>query len=322
MSINNASVVNDYYNVLLDDGSHSDEWERWLSAVEGAAAPAVRRAIGSLIWWPTAQERHDISTWIAAQYLRSTAHRRSQAQHKSLIVAMQVGMGGIAYLRHTMEKGLRRRVTDDEVETIWADVTGSNAKWTVSALEHVTALGHTIESATRLVHDRGWHRVQFTRLSLAINDTPIALMPADDHPDFMGVGLANAGYITVALDRQTMLLMTAIGDQDFDLPPSTRLARTHNSTVMLNADRFVYSHPDDDSLPELPMPRPPRNTVSATGPDMINRDRPLDEVLAQIESHDYNDRATLIADYEWPLDGYVPPIELTPGDDPTGSEGS
>lgn len=322
VSVNDASVVNDFYNVLLDDGSHSDEWETWLAQIEGAAAPAIRRAIDSLIWWPNAQERHDIATWAAAQFLRGTGHRRFQERHKALAMSMQVGMGGIEYLRHVMQNGIGRPITDEEVETVWADITGSEAVWTVTAREHVYSLGRTIDTATRLLHDRGWHRVQFSRLNLAINDTPLALVRDENHLEFMGVGLSNAGFVTVALNRNTMLWMSAIGDKDFDMPPSVKLAKVHNESVLFNADRFVYFHPDDDPLPDRPLPRPPREILTVSSPDMANRDRPLIDVLDQIESHDYDDRDSMIADYEWPLDGYVPPIDLNPDLSPVSEEPS
>lgn len=309
VSINNASVVNDFYNVLLDDGSQSDAWEKWLSSVEGAAAPAIRRAIEAPIWNPVAQERHDIATWVAAQFLRGTGSRREQAQIKAMTFRMQIGMGGIEYLRHAIETSIGHTITDDQADVLWADLTGRGAVWTVNAGEHGETIRRTIQRATALIHDRAWHRVRFTRHQLAINDTPVALVPSEGHPDFLGVGLANAGFVTVALNRYTMLWMSDVGDMDFDMDPTIRLARAHNSSVLFNADRFVYFHPDDNPIPDLPMPRPERTLPDVMGPDMTNRDRPLKEVLEQISEHDYG-TPSMIADYTWPLPGYVPPLQL------------
>lgn len=94
-------------------------------------------------------------------------------------------------------------------------------------------------------------------------------------------------------------------------PPSDELAHAHNRSVVFGAHRFVYTHPDDaDPTDELPLPRPPR-TIRETGglTDFANRDRPLDDVLAQIVQHERDgDPGSLIANYTWPYPGYVAPV--------------
>lgn len=44
--------------------------------------------------------------------------------------------------------------------------------------------------AAESISGGSWHRVRFTRRTLALNDTPVALIPRDDHPEYLGLGLA------------------------------------------------------------------------------------------------------------------------------------
>lgn len=312
VSIDNATVVNNFYSIRLGDGTRSDVWEKRFSEVESAAAPAIRRAIEHPHWQPSPQERMDIATWIGLQFLRGTSHRRSLANVKAIAYRMQVGMGGIEYLRHAMQLGLGRDVEDSELSVVWEDLTRPGGpRVAVTGDEHIESLTRTVEDATKIVFSRGWHIVRFDRLQLAMNDTPVALIADEEHPAFLGVGLINAGSITVALNRYTLLWLGAIGEPDFEMPASVVLARAHNHSVLFNADRFVYFHPDDNPLPNLPMPRPPREDPDPLGPDMINRDRPLPEVLKQIADHEDPTGRSLIANYTWPLHGYTPPATNT-----------
>jgi len=122
VSIGDASVMKDFYTVVLDDGSRSDGWEERLAEVENHVAPLVRAAINMPVWQPSDQARSDLSTWVALQYLRGSDHRRMLGDMQSITVRMIVGMGGLAYLRHVMTEGMGRQVSLAEAEAVWEDV--------------------------------------------------------------------------------------------------------------------------------------------------------------------------------------------------------
>jgi len=112
----------------------------------------------------------------------------------------------------------------------------------------------------------------------------------------------------VPLDRQTLLWLELPGERgpvgDRDLDPTTFLARAHNTAAIVGAERFIYFHPADDPVPPdvaLPRPGPTRLEISG-GDDLVNRDRPLGDVLEQIASRTGD--GALIADYTWPISGY------------------
>jgi hypothetical protein len=50
VSIDDATVIKDFYTVVLDDGTRSDVWEKRLAEVEAVVAPMVRRAIDEPVW--------------------------------------------------------------------------------------------------------------------------------------------------------------------------------------------------------------------------------------------------------------------------------
>lgn len=317
VSISDASVQKEFYTVTLDDGTKSDLWENRLADIENHVAPLVRTAAAAPQWEPTAEERGDLAAWIAMQFLRGPDHRRMLGDTRATMVQMVVGMGGLAYLRHAMTEGLGRPVAASEAQAVWDDIhKASGPTIEVTGSEHIAAMQLMMEQATHFIAARSWHRVRFQRRTLAINDSPVALIPDDDHPQFLGIGLANAGSITVALDRHTLLWLAAPTLDDFDFPPTTLQARAHNHSVIFGAERFVYTHPDDqDPTDGLPMPRPPRQLIGpseGTVTNFANRDRPLEDVLAQIADHDDSDPNSIIANYTWPIPGYSLPASTEP----------
>lgn len=313
LCITDATVRRDFYTLHLPDGSRSDMWERRLAAVENEVAPMLRAATRAESWEAKGQQRAALSLWMGLQLLRGQGQRSQLSQIQALMMRMTVGMGGLAYLQHAMSEGLGRPVPLEEAEVVWEDVhkPGGPAVQASSA-DHLSTLRSALRQTVQNIHGRSWHRVRFVDQSLAINDSPVALIPDEGHPGLLGVGLKTAGSVTVALDRRTLLWLAGPELPDTDaFPPSDELAHAHNRSVVFGAHRFVYTHPDDaDPTGDLLLPRPPR-TIRETGglTDFANRDRPLDDVLAQIVQHERDsDPDSLIANYTWPYPGYVAPV--------------
>lgn len=312
VSVTDATVIRDFYTVVLPDGTRSDAWEQWLGEIEGEVAPALKRAIEMPRFALTEADRGALALWIALQYLRGPDNRRQMAEIASFTVRAQVGMGGLAYLQHAMSQGLRRDVPLEEAEQVWLDITSEEGpEIRIAGDEHLEILRRAYERAAVLLASRSWGRMRFARHSLVLADAPVWRVRGDT-PEFMGVGLANAPAITVPLDRQTMLLLSLPREEgpllDQDLNPTAAVARAHNTAAVVGAERFVYFHPDDDSIPsdvELPRGTQPRLEVSG-GADFANRNRPLADVLEQNANHVDRRGDSLIANYTWPIAGYVP----------------
>jgi hypothetical protein len=310
VSISDAAVIRDFYTVVTPDGTRTDAWERWLSEVEDEIAPALRRAVDMAEFRLTHDDRERLSRWIALQYLRGPDNRRQLSEIASFTIKAQVGMGGLPYLQHAMSEGLGRDVTMSEAERVWDDVTSPEGPdITVAGDEHLETLARMYDRASEMVHGRSWARVRFNRHHLAVSDAPVNLIRGDD---YTAAGWAGARAITVPLDRQTLLWLELPGAQgpteDRDLQATTVLARAHNYSAALGAERFVYFHPDDDPIPHEAIPRPRPKRLEVLGSiDFVNRDRPLHDVLEQIGTRTDLRAGALIADYKWPIPGYRPP---------------
>jgi hypothetical protein len=312
VSVGDATVIKNFYTIVLPDGTRSDAWEDWLSDIENEIAPAVRRAIDMRGFRLNDDERELLARWIALQYLRGPDNRAQQAAVASFAVRAQVGMGGLAYLQYAMSQGLGRDVPLEEAEMVWDDITSeAGPQVTVSGDDHLAILSHALDEATNQILGRSWGRLRFGRHRLAVSDAPVNLVRDSD---FAGGGLAGSRAVTVPLDRKTLLWLELPGPDgpriDWDLEPSTFLARAHNSSAVAGAERFIYFHPDDDPVPAgtvLPRPRPERLKISGGLASFSNRDRSLDDVLDQIAGRTGVADGSLVADYTWPIDGYEPP---------------
>lgn len=311
VSIGDAALIKNFYTVELHDGTRSDEWEKRFAQVESIAAPLVRRLTHQGMWPMNPTERENLATWMALQFMRGPDHRRMCSQTAGFLMQMQVGMGGIAYLRHAMQQGLGRDVANSEAQTVWDDIhKPGGPEMYLTGNDFISSIRFSLPKVIDTLTARSWHRVRFERRTLAINDSPVALIPDPDAPEFRNTGLHYAAAITIALDRRTLLWLGNPGDPDFDMPPTTQMANLHNQSVVLGADRFVYTHPaDPDPTLGLPVPRAARTMPEPHGlAGTSNPDRELSEVLAQIDNHpDRGNPDVMIADYAWPFPGYKAP---------------
>lgn len=319
VSVTDAAVIKDFYTVVLPDGTVTDAWERWLSETEGEIAPALQRALKMPRFRLEDDDRERLARWVALQYLRGPDSRGKMNEIAALAVKAQVGMGGLAYLRHAMSRGLGREVSAEEAERVWSDVHAPGGPVVVvDGEEHLEALARTYNAATEMLYDRTWCRVTYARKRLMVSDVPVAAVAGKAHDER---GLAGAAAITVPLDRKTLLWLESRGAGapavDRDLEPSARLANIHNRSMLLSAERFLYFHPDDSPLPSVvntPRERPRRLEVIG-GNEFSNRDRPLTETLEQIAKYADCSGNSLIANYTWPISGYNPtanPARPTP----------
>jgi len=141
VSVTDASVIRDFYTILLPDGTRSDAWERWLSEIEDEIAPARRRVIEAPLLRLDQDDRERLARWIALQYLRGPDNRTQMAEFDSFAVRAQLGMGGLAYLQHAMSQGLGREVPIAEAERVWEDITSPEGpQVTVGGDEHLQCL--------------------------------------------------------------------------------------------------------------------------------------------------------------------------------------
>ena len=263
VSVNDATVENDFYIAELDDGSQTDLVEAMFSEIEGHAAHAFRAILDRGEWPPSADTRAGIAAWAALQILRSPAVRRQGEDIADVMLKLQIAAGGKPAMRENLRELHGREPTDAEVDEAWADASDfDNWRLPLHPNAHIKLIGEMLPGTVSQFFARGWTITRFERKTLLTSDSPIYLAPHPDQPAGMGTGLVTAGGILMTLDRRTALLMNDVGDQDLVMPPAAAYARSVNGAVAFNARRAIFHHPDDDPLAGLPpLPQPRENEV-------------------------------------------------------------
>lgn len=275
VSVGDASVINDFYNIATDDGEVDDFWEKRFSEVESMAQDAFREVVDRRQWPPSPDSRVALSAWIALQYLRSQSVRNSIGDQEALVLKIQVGTGGIQHLRDVMEKVLSRPVGDKELEAEWTDLTKDNGT-TIRrpAAQHISMLRSLIRPTANLLHEGGWIVVRFDRKRLITSDSPVSLRPQEGASPFYGVGLATAGSYLVPLSRFDGLLVTPHDSGDMEDQGTVRKSTLFNFDTANNARKYLLLHPNDiDMLDALPLHEPiDREVEDTAGDNFVDRE--------------------------------------------------
>jgi hypothetical protein len=256
ISINDATVERDFYLVEDEDGRQRDEVEKLLGMVEEPAAMGISQVLDGSMWPITSDAREAIATWAAFQYLRTATRRQMGNELADSIVKMQIGMGGKAKIRAALRERDGREPTDAEVDEVWAEYTDFDSyRVEPHRNHHIKTMLDSLPLAVPMFYDRGWILFRFRRRALVTSDNPVVLIPADDHPSFLGVGISNAGGILVPLDRRVGLLMIGKGTRDGIVPGTTTMANDFNIRIAGNAHRAAFHHPGDDPLAAITLPQ-------------------------------------------------------------------
>lgn len=262
LSIDDATVQKDFYSFEDTSGQLNDSVEDALGEMEGEAAEVFRMVVDRQVWPLPQAERMKLAEWAAIQHVRGPAFRRASNQVFDALSKILFAAGGKPELRRYLEEVEGRPVTDDEVDEMWEEMTDFD-KYSVEPVtgDHLTTMGTSVPAVMQIMAARSWALCRFERKALITSDHPVILKPYDDHPPFMGVGLANAESVVVPLDRRVALIMSEPGAADFEVPPSSRMARSLNQGTASNARAAIFHHPDDDPLTGIRLPEPRTDEV-------------------------------------------------------------
>lgn len=309
ISVNDATVETDFYSISTHDGSLDDFWERQFSVTEGLAQAAFREVVDERHWPPSESARRAIAEWVALQYLRSNALRRQISDHRSAIIRLQTGVGGVERLRRVMEAGLGRPVADDELEAEWGDLTKPGGTHLLTDVrDHIELLVDLIGPTAQLLFDSGWVIVRFDRKRLWTSDSPVSLRSAASDSLWTGVGLATADSYLVPLSRFDGLMITVGNPGDLEHMGTTAIAKLFNFDTSNNARKFVLHHPDDtDIVSVVPLHAPIEREIS-TGDDdhFVDREGWASHFGASGMPNSLaggDGGGATIPDYVWPIPG-------------------
>lgn len=235
ISISNATVRKDFYVLTLPNGTRTDLAEDAFSLAEAAATEGIRSPVDDRSWPIPPRARKDIAGWIALQYLRGPwlrqVSRKLADEFYSLGTPARTGTG--QQPAPTSSKNI-----DDN---------------TLLQLQ-LTIIQQNLARIAAMLCEKDWILGFYQRKRLATSDTPIILIPAEDQPDFLGVGIENAAEIHVPLDRRVGLAIGDAGTGDGRLNGSAKTALFINHAMLLNARRYIFHHPEDDPLKGLQFP--------------------------------------------------------------------
>lgn len=251
MSIGDATVIKNFYLLTLPDGTETDLAEDAFSVVESAATEAIRSLVDHRSWPITPRVREDIAGWIALQYLRSPWVRRLGRE-----IADAFTGAGVPVKTGSGEQ-LTLKMSSERMDKI-------------AGLElQLAMIQRNLPEIALMLCERDWVLTLYQHKRLATSDTPIALAPAEDHPDLMGLGIANAGEIHVPLDRRVGLSLGNAGTGDARVNGSAKTALYLNHAMAMNARKYLFHHPEDDPLRGLQLPEPRTHELAspaAAGP--------------------------------------------------------
>lgn len=284
LSLTDASVVKDFYTVTLPDGSLSDIFEKLFAEIEGGASEALEAVLAGQ-WQLRGDAREALATWCALQHLRGEQVRAQQTRMASEMIRLLVGISGKEALRKRIERGEDRQVGDEELDREWDDLTkegGPDLRPNVE--QHIDTIMSLVPGTAAYFHDSHWTLVRFKHRPLATSDSPVTLHAEHDHPEYMGVGIFNAGLFAVPLSRRTVMTIQpryrleayAWEDRlgipveqvpDFEVPGTTKQSWSFNQAAVLGARRYVYHHPDETPLADPVMiPDGPRSDEMLASP--------------------------------------------------------
>ena len=240
ISVNDATVENDFYTAVLEDGSSSDAAEDLFGRVESATAAALKRVVEQRIWPISGETREALALWTALQFLRSPAARKQKEEVIDAVLA--------AHLDHAGAVPETKREQD-----LLSD---AEYRGRILRNEHLAGVFRLLPDAARGMMARGWWVVRFQRRSLMTSDSPVIPLahPADR---MRRAGFESADSIYVPLDRRAGLVMRGFRAPDREVPGTSKWALDMNYEVARNARRCVFHHPEHD-ISGVPLP-PPRD---------------------------------------------------------------
>ncbi len=313
VSVNDASVVKDFYTVTLPDGSATDLFERLFGEVEQPAATVLRDVRDGA--WPLGPApKATLAGWIALQHLRSQSIRRTQTEIRAQTIRLVVGATGKEALRRHIEAAEGSPVDDSRLSDEWADLTKPGGP-TLSPDpdEHMRAVVDLLEPTTMMLASMQWSLSRFDDDPLITSDHPVVLLPRPDHPRWSGIGIANAGGFAVPLHRRLGLVIGASPDlPDMRVTGTEPLADVLNAGVGHNARLCLFHHPDDASVVAgLSLAGPREAEMGPPNDDRFIREEGLfsgldPEQLSALASPFNGDASGFgLDDLPWPIPGRV-----------------
>ena len=263
-SVKDASVHNGFYLLLNEDGRELDGFERYVGTIESAAAEAIRRVVDMGQFPPSVEDRTAIAALVALQHLRTPAIREHHRELDDHVFKANIAVQGREGARRVLRQTHGREPSEEEIDAEWAYVSDTNNyQVRASPGRHIHSILQLFPGTTAQFRDRAWMLMRWQRRGLVITDTPVLLHQEPENRG-MGLGLATADAVFMALDRRALLRLSEIGESDTLAYGTTAMARDLNQNFVLEARQAFFHHPGDTAaVDKLQLPGPTTSEVEA-----------------------------------------------------------
>ncbi len=163
-------------------------------------------------------------------------------------------------IREYLRRYLDRDPTDEEVSNQAVfQRDHRNYKVRPNPNDSIRMMLQAVPDTYELVQARTWQLLRFAEPCLMTSDAPVALWQPPGGPEWAGIGFGTAHELRLPIDRQHALILAwdaPSGEISREAPPEAAVAL--NQSVMCNAYRWLFYHPDqaDPPLDALPQLRP------------------------------------------------------------------
>jgi hypothetical protein len=260
IGIGDATVVKDFYNTMLTDGTLDDSYERHLDATY---EDPFSRALAELLRTktvPVAEPRRtSIAQWVALQMLRTPTARSMFDDLSDMFLRDRLGIKSPDDLgRYLRDRG---RPTDDlDLQELYQEYRGQRGRTIKGdASKHQRFMNSQIPLMADLVKGRGWTLINCFPHVLVTSDSPVVIrLPRTETARTAGRG---AGEFVVPLNRHVALVAEEESTDDRWVTGDAQTVHRINGEVAMNAREAIYHHPADDPLAglHLHVPKPYRN---------------------------------------------------------------
>ncbi len=255
LTVRKAAAEVGFYAIPTDDlepearQDHDPEVaEKALAGIEGACATHIDRLLRGEFPPPDEPERLHLSIFIALQYTRGWRFRRDLADLARLMAPAFIRQNVTAERIREALVATGRSAGPQDVEDMLARLTSEHGPKPV--LRQAMFVQHAIQNAIEVIaptlFGRRWRLLEFAKPCLLVSDEPVAV------PVIADKGAANVPQLWLPLDRRRALELALRGsERRVDAPISK--ARKINSLVATQAERWIFHHPDDNPLADLPL---------------------------------------------------------------------